>query len=61
MFKISHPDHAPKLAARGIEIESVRYDFDEISFVTFFLGKKVTNVVRVRGGHEKCVLSSISD
>jgi hypothetical protein len=36
---------APKLSACGAGIESERYDFDKISLVTFFLGKKVTSSI----------------
>jgi hypothetical protein len=38
---------APKLSACAAGIESVRYDFDKISLVTFFLGKKVTSLTRM--------------
>jgi hypothetical protein len=38
---------APKLTAGAAGIESERYDFDKISLVTFFLGKKVTPSVRI--------------
>jgi hypothetical protein len=37
---------APKLTAGADGIESERYDFDKISLVTFFLGKKVTSFVK---------------
>jgi hypothetical protein len=38
---------APKLTAGAVGIESERYDFDKISLVTFFLGKKVTSSVKI--------------
>jgi hypothetical protein len=38
---------APKLSACVAGIESVRYDFDKISLVTFFLGKKVTLSINI--------------
>ncbi len=39
---------APKLTAGTAGIESERYDFDKISLVTFFLGKKVTYSITIR-------------
>jgi hypothetical protein len=47
------PLAAPKLAACAVGIESVRYDFDKISLVTFFLGKKVTASLRLRQGNQR--------
>jgi len=47
---------APKLAACAVGIESVRYDFDKISLVTFFLGKEVIASLRLRQGNQQDTL-----
>jgi hypothetical protein len=47
------PIDAPKLSARVAGIESERYDFDKISLVTFFLGKKVTSSIRIQWSSNK--------